>query len=582
MTYRNRPAPRRRHRARWQDELRTQRLLVGAFAAAIAIALGLFLMSAWNAYYDSHLRQVIVVDDTRVTAEDYDLRQAMITAELQAIGLDFQGQLGGARDAILNQQLSAVSDQFSNLTSVTTDSLVDGIFQASQAPTLGIEVTEEEVDAEVAHRTTLPARIQFSAITVNALPDDAASGDEPTDADFARAEDEATAIKARLDAGEDFGAVATEVSDDPASAQAGGLVGWVEEDDVQYAYLFPLAEGHEIGEVSDPTRTDFGYVIFRVDGRTEAGPFTTLNDALDAARVTDADYRQYVSEELMREAFRDHFATEVVVSPAPQREFAQILVLDDQGVPVPKQRIRHLLAQPLPDSDDQSTATDAEWAAALARAEAWYDEVQDPNADWFEIARDSDDPGSRSNGGDLGWTDPTSSGFVQEFQDAITSLGVGEISEPVRTEFGYHVIQVTDTRTTAMGFVDDLITEIEADPDAFGALAREHSEDTGTRQDDGRYGWAARYELDPDREEAIWGLAEPGDFTTEPVVDGTQLWLFKLLSVSESRGVEESRLNTIRNVGYSRWYDELKATAQIWIDTQLQLDSSQPDGAPVQ
>ena len=48
MTYRSRPAPRRRHRARWQDELRTQGLLVGGFAAAIAIALGLFGMTAWN------------------------------------------------------------------------------------------------------------------------------------------------------------------------------------------------------------------------------------------------------------------------------------------------------------------------------------------------------------------------------------------------------------------------------------------------------------------------------------------------------------------------------------------------------
>jgi parvulin-like peptidyl-prolyl isomerase len=579
MTYRNRPAPRRRHRARWQDELRTQRLLVGAFAAAIAIALGLFGMSAWNSYYANHLRQVIVVDETTISQEAFNLRQAMIGAELQAIGLDFQGQMAvppatSARDQILQQQLQAVADQFQNLVSVSTDSIVDGLIQAAQAPGLGVTVTDEEVDAEVADRRSLPTRIQMSLIQVNALPDDAEIGAEPTEEDFTRAEAEADAIQTRLEAGEEFGTLATEASDDPASAQSQGLVGWIEEGDVQYGSLFPIADGLAVGETSEPTRTDTAYVIVRVEARTEAGPFTILNDALASARVSDADYRQYVAEDLMRTAFRDHFSTEVVVSPAPQREFAQILVLNDQGVPGPKQRIRHLLAQPLPDSDDQSVATDADWAAALARAEAWRAEVLDPEADWFAIAVDSDDPGSRNNGGDLGWSDPTTSNFVPEFQEAVASLQIGEISEPVRTEFGYHVIEVTNQRTTAEAFVDEILAELEADPDSFAALAREHSEDTPTRQDGGRYGWAAQYELTAPREEAIWGLEEVGDTTTAPVVEGNQLWIFQLLNVSESRSIEESRLNTIRTTGYSRWYDEIKSEHQVWIDSALQLQAA--------
>jgi hypothetical protein len=95
MTYRSRPAPRRRHRARWQDELRTQRLLVGGFAVAIAVALGLFGISAWSAYYDGHLRQVMFVEGTAVSREALDLRQTIIGAELQATGLDLNNQLGG-------------------------------------------------------------------------------------------------------------------------------------------------------------------------------------------------------------------------------------------------------------------------------------------------------------------------------------------------------------------------------------------------------------------------------------------------------------------------------------------------------
>jgi len=574
MTYRSRPAPRRRHRARWQDELRTQRLLVGGFAAAIAIALGLFGMTAWNSYSDSHLRQMLMVEGTPVSREAVDLRQAIIGAELQATGVDLNGQLGGARDAILQQQLSAVVDQFNTLTSNATDSLVDGVFQAIHAETYAISIPEDEIDAEVAVRQTLAARVRLSMIAVNALPQDAPAGTEPTEADFARAEGEADDLRAELDAGGDFAAIATEHSDDPASAQADGLVGIIEEDDVQFGYLFPLANDAEAGDLVGPVRTDNGYLILRVESRSEEGPFTSLIDLLASARVTTADYRAYIADELRRRAFRAYFEQEVVVSPAPQREIAQILILNDQGVPVPKQRIRHLLAQPLPGAEDQSAATEEEWRAALARAEAWYAQVQDPDADWFALATQSDDPGSRNDGGDLGWYDPTSGQFVPEFEAAVADLTVGEISEPVRTDFGYHVIQVTDQRTTALGFAQDLIDDLQADPDSFGAVAEASSEDASTRTKGGNAGWVARYEEVADREAAIFALQDVGDISSAPVVVGNQIWIFKLLNSVELRGIDDNRLNTIRATGYPRWYDELKAEGQIWIDTQLQLDAA--------
>ena len=50
---------------------------------------------------------------------------------------------------VLQQQLGAISDQVQNLTSATTNSIVDGLFQASQAEGLGISVPPEDVDAEI-------------------------------------------------------------------------------------------------------------------------------------------------------------------------------------------------------------------------------------------------------------------------------------------------------------------------------------------------------------------------------------------------------------------------------------------------
>jgi len=62
-----------------------------------------------------------------------------------------------------------------------------------------------------------------------------------------------------------------------------------------------------------------------------------------------------------------------------------------------------------------------------------------------ELAKQSKDPGSRENGGDLGWG--SAAKYVKPFADAVAALGKGKYSDtPVKTDFGYHVIQVDDSR----------------------------------------------------------------------------------------------------------------------------------------
>ena len=57
----------------------------------------------------------------------------------------------------------------------------------------------------------------------------------------------------------------------------------------------------------------------------------------------------------------------------------------------------------------------------------------------------SEDPGSAPDGGDLGWTGPGT--FVPEFDKAIADLKTDEISEPFKTRYGWHVVQMLGTRT---------------------------------------------------------------------------------------------------------------------------------------
>ena len=62
-----------------------------------------------------------------------------------------------------------------------------------------------------------------------------------------------------------------------------------------------------------------------------------------------------------------------------------------------------------------------------------------------ELAKQSKDPGSRDKGGDLGWSSTAS--YVKPFGDAVTGLAKGKYTEvPVKTDFGYHVILLEDSR----------------------------------------------------------------------------------------------------------------------------------------
>jgi len=62
-----------------------------------------------------------------------------------------------------------------------------------------------------------------------------------------------------------------------------------------------------------------------------------------------------------------------------------------------------------------------------------------------ELAEEfSDDGGSAANGGDLGWAEPGL--FVSEFDQVLFALEIGEISDPVKTQFGYHIIRLDDVK----------------------------------------------------------------------------------------------------------------------------------------
>jgi len=97
---------------------------------------------------------------------------------------------------------------------------------------------------------------------------------------------------------------------------------------------------------------------------------------------------------------------------------------------------RHIL---LP-ANSPETAAEAERRLSLFRRD-----IEAGKADFAKLAREFSSDGSAAKGGDLGWLYPGDT--VPEFEQAMKSLHDGEISEPVQTQFGVHLVQVLGRRT---------------------------------------------------------------------------------------------------------------------------------------
>ena len=86
----------------------------------------------------------------------------------------------------------------------------------------------------------------------------------------------------------------------------------------------------------------------------------------------------------------------------------------------------------------------------------------DGGADFAELAKaKSTDTGSGANGGDLGWFG--TGAMVKPFEDAVIAAKVGEVTAPVQSDFGWHLIKVMETRIAAAPPLDDVRDELASE-----------------------------------------------------------------------------------------------------------------------
>lgn len=113
---------------------------------------------------------------------------------------------------------------------------------------------------------------------------------------------------------------------------------------------------------------------------------------------------------------------------------------------------RHILVRATPGDDKASKEAEDKIKAVIARLKK--------GEDFVKVAGDvTEDPSGKANGGDLGYFGKEQ--MVPEFADVAFKLNKGQLSDPVKTQFGWHVIKVEDKRTKAPPTFDEVKPQIE-------------------------------------------------------------------------------------------------------------------------
>ena len=124
-----------------------------------------------------------------------------------------------------------------------------------------------------------------------------------------------------------------------------------------------------------------------------------------------------------------------------------------------ERKVRHILVASAAGKEEEQKA----------KAQSLLEQLL-AGADFAELAQEnSDDPGSAANGGDLGWVNRGA--MVKPFEDSAFSLEPQALSDLVKTDFGYHILQVTDVRGGSDATFEQMRSEIES------AYRRFHAEE---------------------------------------------------------------------------------------------------------
>jgi len=389
---------RKEERLRQRDRERHRKLYLFV-GAALGIALLAIIVGVLYQFLVLPRQQVARVGDTTITTEQFWKRVKFEQnnllnqlARYQQLEQQFGGQ--GFFTAQISQLQGTLGSPFA-LGQQSLNVMLEDLIVEQEAAARGITVSPEEVEAalraEIANSVGLVTEAQATA-TVQAGADATATAAVWT-----------PTPTATIDAANPVTATATEIPTPPVPPTPAII-------------------------------TDTTYVE-TLDGLQKS--------VQQVAGYTLDEYKQLVWARLLSEKLQEAIANETVTTTEEAVRARHILLREREVLPEPTTEAG---AEPTPLPEGQPTPTPTPAPRNEEQTLALANELRQrllDGEDFAELAAEySDDPGSAAQGGDLGWFGRGQ--MVAPFEDAAFNLAIGEISEPVKTDFGYHIIEVLE------------------------------------------------------------------------------------------------------------------------------------------
>jgi parvulin-like peptidyl-prolyl isomerase len=553
-------------------------LLNIGFGITIVAAVLLLVIAFAVSWYDDNLAPAGSVNGQTITKDEYNRQLA-----INSFRIDYQQRrirtlltAGRIRADDAQARLAALDQRNQQAATVALEQLIDGRIMEQLAPQQGVTVTDADVDARLAEEATTPELRHAWVIAVE--PETPEGESAPTAATKAAAQASAAKALADLKGGKSFEDVAKAVSTDP-SKEKGGDLGFI---DKNAALDPPFVEALFAAAEDAPTAVVEGADgIFRVGQVSEiVAPVVdaTLESQVQDDGIKLEDFRAALRRDVTRTKLSDAVLA-TYLAPGPQRKVAEIFMqAGEEENAEGAIKVRHILYSP--NGDPSAAADVAEddpaWAAAEAKAKATYERLKTNPGQFDAIARaESDEDQAVTSGGKLPYFSPDS-GIDEAFAAAIFAPGLtpGQLLEPVKSGFGWHVIQVMHGPTDAE-WAAKLTSDINDGSLSFADAARDNS-DNAEAAEGGDIGWVTRGQLDKAKEDAIFA-APVGKVSDPLVIPGTAagdgLYLF-FVSDEQTREPDAEQKAALEGSAFANWYTEQKAGFEITRDASISEPSA--------
>jgi peptidyl-prolyl cis-trans isomerase SurA len=251
-----------------------------------------------------------------------------------------------------------------------------------------------------------------------------------------------------------------------------------------------------------------------------------IQDAIESGKDTLEEYKQELAmyrDQLAKNYLYDRNVTQQLIEEAYERMKSEV-------------KVSHILmACP-------RNASQAQVDKVLKRMNEIHAALmRNPSKDNFAslAASDSEDPGTKNSGGNLGYL--TALQVVYEFENEVYNTPVGGISKVFRTDFGFHVLRVEDKRPNpgdiklrhilirtgsnsnhsveeGEKMIREIFEKIKSGQETFESMARLHSEDYSSKYNGGIVDWVNTTQFIGDLERQMWvgkafELKQDGDYT---------------------------------------------------------------------